>query len=263
MFAGPTESLDRYSIVGLPLTSRPRSRCKEARLVRCEGEGNAWTSLPSGLSLRIRGLVASPLAAASAQETKRQGLPDGAAMPLEGFQENLRLGESLPIIVVPRAVAVACLRSRLHREVREHGETNAQIWKMAVVAALSRQSAGARRMPRTSCRRNGRRLPRRTPRPAGRAFFSKADVAAKNVKEGMEIEGGAAPVAPDADSHPNHHLIVHVFDKQTGKAVTDATVTMSFVRARCQRQPGGRAERCCRRRHAGGRQRAGFHALRQ
>ena len=33
-------------------------------------------------------------------------------------------------------------------------------------------------------------------------FFSKADVAAKNVKEGMEIEGGAAPVAPDADSIP-------------------------------------------------------------
>lgn len=45
----------------------------------------------------------------------------------------------------------------------------------------------------------------------------------------MEIEGGAAPVAPDANSHPNHHLIVHVFDKQSDKAVADATVTMSFV----------------------------------
>jgi len=60
-------------------------------------------------------------------------------------------------------------------------------------------------------------------------FFSKAEVAAKNVKEGMEIEGGAAPVAPDADSHPNHHLVVHVFDKKSGKAVADATVTMSYV----------------------------------
>jgi hypothetical protein len=60
-------------------------------------------------------------------------------------------------------------------------------------------------------------------------FFSKADVAAKNVKEGMEIEGGAAPVAPDADSHPNHHLVVHVFDSKTGQAATDATVTMSFA----------------------------------
>jgi hypothetical protein len=33
----------------------------------------------------------------------------------------------------------------------------------------------------------------------------------------MEIEGGAAPVMLDADSHPNHHLIVHVFDKKTGQ----------------------------------------------
>lgn len=60
-------------------------------------------------------------------------------------------------------------------------------------------------------------------------FFSKADVTAKNVKEGMEIEGGAAPVATDANSHPNHHLVVHVFDKKTDQAVTDAAVTMSFV----------------------------------
>jgi len=33
-------------------------------------------------------------------------------------------------------------------------------------------------------------------------FFSKEDVAAKQVKEGMEIEGGAAPVMADAPSHP-------------------------------------------------------------
>jgi len=72
-------------------------------------------------------------------------------------------------------------------------------------------------------------------------FFSKADVAAKNVKEGMEIEGGAAPVAPDADSHPNHHLVVHVFDKKTGKVVTDATVTMSFVALDAKGKPSGAA----------------------
>jgi hypothetical protein len=70
-------------------------------------------------------------------------------------------------------------------------------------------------------------------------FFSKADVAAKNVKEGMEIEGGAAPVAPDADSHPNHHLIVHVFDKPSGKVVSDATVTMSFVPLDAEGKPSG------------------------
>jgi 5-hydroxyisourate hydrolase-like protein (transthyretin family) len=70
-------------------------------------------------------------------------------------------------------------------------------------------------------------------------FFSKADVAAKNVKEGMEIEGGAAPVAPDADSHPNHHLIVHVFDKKSGKPIADATVKMSFVPLDANGKPGG------------------------
>jgi hypothetical protein len=70
-------------------------------------------------------------------------------------------------------------------------------------------------------------------------FFSKQDVADKHVKEGMEIEGGAAPVAPDADSHPNHHLIVHVFDKQTGKVVADATVTMSFAALDGKGNPAG------------------------
>jgi len=72
-------------------------------------------------------------------------------------------------------------------------------------------------------------------------FFSKADVAAKNVKQGMEIEGGAAPVAPDADSHPNHHLVVHVFGKKTGKVITDATVTMSFVSLDGKGKPGAAA----------------------
>jgi hypothetical protein len=69
-------------------------------------------------------------------------------------------------------------------------------------------------------------------------FFTKAEVADKHVKEGMEIEGGAAPVAPDAASHPNHHLIVHVFDKGTGRAVTDATVTMNFVALAGKDKPG-------------------------
>jgi len=70
-------------------------------------------------------------------------------------------------------------------------------------------------------------------------FFSKQDVADKHVKDGMEIEGGAAPVAPDADSHSNHHLIVHVFDKKTGKVVSDATVTMSFVALDGKGSPAG------------------------
>jgi hypothetical protein len=70
-------------------------------------------------------------------------------------------------------------------------------------------------------------------------FFSKEDVAAKHVTEGMEIEGGATPVMPDAPSHPNHHLVVHVFDKKTSQAVTDVTVTMSFAPLDRKDKPAG------------------------
>ncbi|MEJ2080641.1 MAG: hypothetical protein P8Y94_00360 [Acidobacteriota bacterium] len=61
-------------------------------------------------------------------------------------------------------------------------------------------------------------------------FFSHSDVQSQQIKSGMLIVRGAAPVQPDAVSKPNHHLIVHVFDKSTGKAVTDANVKMSFQR---------------------------------
>jgi hypothetical protein len=70
-------------------------------------------------------------------------------------------------------------------------------------------------------------------------FFSKEDIAAKQVKEGMEIEGGAAPIMPDAASHPNHHLVVHVFDRKTGQAVTGATVSLSFASLDGKRSPAG------------------------
>lgn len=59
-------------------------------------------------------------------------------------------------------------------------------------------------------------------------FFTADEVAAKKVSEGMLIISGAAPVAVDDESRPNHHLVVHVFDVKTGKAVTDAVVEMSF-----------------------------------
>ena len=45
-------------------------------------------------------------------------------------------------------------------------------------------------------------------------FFTKEEIAAHHVTEGMEIESGAAPVTIDADPKPNHHLVVHVFDKK-------------------------------------------------
>ena len=65
-------------------------------------------------------------------------------------------------------------------------------------------------------------------------FFTKDEVVAKQVKDGMEIEGGAAPIPPDDASKPNHHLVVHVFDK-SGKALTDANVTLKFAPAKKSR----------------------------
>ena len=59
-------------------------------------------------------------------------------------------------------------------------------------------------------------------------FFTKDQVSAGKASEGMLIMGGAAPVAPDADAHPNHHLVIHIFDMKTAKAITDAKVKMTF-----------------------------------
>jgi hypothetical protein len=59
-------------------------------------------------------------------------------------------------------------------------------------------------------------------------FFTADEVTAKHVTVGMLIMEGAEPLAPDAESHPNHHLVVHIFDSKTGHAITNAKVTMSF-----------------------------------
>jgi hypothetical protein len=42
-------------------------------------------------------------------------------------------------------------------------------------------------------------------------FYSAKRVAAAEAKSGMLVLGGAQPVQPEALSHPNHHLVVHVF----------------------------------------------------
>jgi len=34
--------------------------------------------------------------------------------------------------------------------------------------------------------------------------------------------------APEAEIHPNRHLVIHVFDAKTDKVITDAKVKMSF-----------------------------------
>jgi|SRR5208283_17701 len=59
-------------------------------------------------------------------------------------------------------------------------------------------------------------------------FFTADEVAASHAKEGMLIMGGATPVVPGAASNPNHHLVVHIFNAKTGKAVTNAKISMNF-----------------------------------
>lgn len=44
------------------------------------------------------------------------------------------------------------------------------------------------------------------------------------------LEGGARPTLADALSHPNHHFILHIFDRKTGEAITDATVVLHLQR---------------------------------
>lgn len=60
-------------------------------------------------------------------------------------------------------------------------------------------------------------------------FYTQAQYEKEHPENGMLVVGGAMPVRLDAPSHPNHHLIVHVFDKASGKAVTGATVTISYA----------------------------------
>ena len=45
----------------------------------------------------------------------------------------------------------------------------------------------------------------------------------------MVVKGGAPPVQPDAPSHPNHHLVVHVYEAASGKAATNATVAIGYT----------------------------------
>jgi hypothetical protein len=70
-------------------------------------------------------------------------------------------------------------------------------------------------------------------------FYSAKQVASGEGKSGMLILGGAEPVQPDAPTHPNHHLVVHVFDNKTNKALTNANVRLSFQTLDSQGKPTG------------------------
>ena len=69
-------------------------------------------------------------------------------------------------------------------------------------------------------------------------FYTPEQVKANPKLEGMLIIGGAKPLAPDAKTHPNCHLIVHVFDAETGKPLSDAEVSMTY-QAEAQSKPTG------------------------
>jgi len=55
--------------------------------------------------------------------------------------------------------------------------------------------------------------------------FVSADAKANS---GMVAIAGAAPVQPTSASHPNHHLVVHVY-RADGTAVAGATVSMTVT----------------------------------
>jgi hypothetical protein len=59
-------------------------------------------------------------------------------------------------------------------------------------------------------------------------FHTAAQVKADPGLGGMLAVGGAKPLGLAAKPRPDHHLIVHVFDAETGKALSDAKVTMEY-----------------------------------
>ena len=68
-------------------------------------------------------------------------------------------------------------------------------------------------------------------------FFTADEVKSKKVKAGMLIISGAEPLSLEANTHPNRHLVVHIFDAKTGKAITTAKVSMNFQQLDAKRKP--------------------------
>ena len=74
-------------------------------------------------------------------------------------------------------------------------------------------------------------------------FYTADQVKANPELEGMLIVGGAAPLQPDGTPRPNCHLIVHVYDARSNKAITDATVAMKYQPLSADGKPQGAAIR--------------------
>lgn len=70
-------------------------------------------------------------------------------------------------------------------------------------------------------------------------FFTQDEVTRQKVKEGMLIISGAEPLSLEAKIRSNRHLVVHIFDAKTGKAITTAKVSMNFQRLDTKGKPSG------------------------
>ncbi len=66
-------------------------------------------------------------------------------------------------------------------------------------------------------------------------FLSKSEI--KAGKHGMDRIRGAAANPLHASTAPNHHLIVHVLNASTGKAVTNADVRISYNKVSSSGKP--------------------------
>jgi hypothetical protein len=62
-------------------------------------------------------------------------------------------------------------------------------------------------------------------------FVTAADVHEKHLTSGMLVIRGATPVQPGAPSHPNHHLVVHVYNRVTSEPLHGATIRMTYAAA--------------------------------
>jgi len=70
-------------------------------------------------------------------------------------------------------------------------------------------------------------------------FFTADEVRTQKVQGGMLIISGAEPLSLDAKIRSNRHLVVHIFDAKTGKAITAAKVTMNFQPLDAKGKPSG------------------------
>ena len=70
-------------------------------------------------------------------------------------------------------------------------------------------------------------------------FFTADEVTTQKVQEGMLIISGAEPLSLEAKIRPNRHLVVHIFDAKTAKAITTAKVSMNFQQLDAKGRPSG------------------------